>query len=138
ALPPGTRSHRGTGGPVPYQVLGWYARQQEIAPGRMDRTRMSPYFRHRIAFLLVSFQYALLPEPERHRSRSASKTCVIVSSSHGSSIAWRLSRAPLTAVWFFDRLQVAAMVVEQLQVVDARCPAAIARDQVIHFHPISF
>jgi hypothetical protein len=24
-----------------YQVLGWYARQQEIAPGRMDRTRQS-------------------------------------------------------------------------------------------------
>src|SRR5215468_10165223 len=86
----------------------------------------------------TAFGHRVLPEPERHRSGSASKPCVRVSNSHGSSIAWRLSRAPLTAVWFFDRLQVAAMVVEQLQVVDARCPAAIARDQVIHFHPISF
>src|SRR5262245_4179365 len=35
------------------------------------------------------------PEPERHRSGSASEPCVRVSNSHGSSITWRLSYAPL-------------------------------------------
>jgi len=38
---------------------------------------------------------ATLPKPERHRSGSASKPCVTVSKSHGSSITWRLSTAPL-------------------------------------------
>jgi len=41
-----------------------------------------------------------LPEPERHRSGSASKPCVTVSKSHGSSTSWRLSRAPLVAISF--------------------------------------
>src|SRR5215510_633058 len=35
------------------------------------------------------------PEPERHRSGSASEPCVRVSNSHGSSTTWRLSYAPL-------------------------------------------
>src|SRR5215468_3351073 len=46
----------------------------------------------------------LLPEPERHRSGSASKPCVTVSKSHGSSTSWRLSRAPLVAISFLGRL----------------------------------
>src|SRR5262249_9296945 len=35
------------------------------------------------------------PEPERPPSGSASEPCVRVSNSHGSSITWRLSYAPL-------------------------------------------
>ena len=55
-----------------------------------------------------------LPKSGRHRPDSASKPCMTVSKSHGSSTTWRLSHAPLKTFNLFGRLDVVAVSMEQL------------------------
>src|SRR4051812_16303218 len=52
----------------------------------------------------------LLPKPARRRAGSASKPCLRVSTSHGSSMAWRWSRASLVT----SRFSVVAVTMEKL------------------------
>jgi len=52
------------------------------------------------------------PEPKRRRPGSASEPCVRVSNSHGASITWRLSRAPIKTFDFSSRLYIMAVAME--------------------------
>jgi hypothetical protein len=54
-----------------------------------------------------------------------------------NTIAWRLSRASFVAVGLCDHLQVAAVIVVQLQNVESGCSAPTTRDQLIHLYHIS-
>lgn len=54
--------------------------------------------------------HSQLPKPARRRAGSASKPCVRVSTSHGSSMTWRWSCAPLVTC----RFSVVAVTMEKL------------------------